>query len=444
VDCRSLQALSRRLVAAVGLLLLGALSASADLSSYLAKPDNAFKWELKRVVEKPQGKVYHLHLVSQVWQGITWEHQLLVFEPQKLEFPNVMGLVISGGRNGEGDAGEGDYDLGFAIAGAAGGRIAILKQVPNQPLFNGLTEDALISYTWVKYLETGDEDWVVNFAMAKAAIRALDCLDAFAQDKWGGKPRGYVVLGASKRGWTTYLTGIAAPQRVVGIAPMVFDILNMPVQIQHQRDFWGAYSEEINDYTEKGLQDMTADERGFRLSWMVDPYNFRDRLTMPKLVILGSNDPYWPTDAVNYYFPALPTPRALLIAPNSGHGLEDRVRVLGSVAAFLRLVAKQQPLPHLTWQWDESREGLVLHVKQDASAPKSVQSRVWVARSPVQDFRPAKWEEAPLPAQGDELTTAIARADGRYTAAYGEAMFKVDSTVLCLSTQPRVIAPTPK
>ncbi len=426
------------LIPAVLAALLPAL-ASADLFSYVAKADDAFKWELKSVVEKPEGKVYDLHLVSQVWQGITWEHQLQVYEPTKVQFPDLMGLLVTGGH-----ADESAQSLGLMIAGLAGCRVAALYHIPNQPLFGGLSEDALISHTWVKYLETGDEDWVLLFPMVKSAIRAMDCLDALAQEKWSAKPRGYLVLGASKRGWTTYLTAIAAPQRVVAIAPMVFDILNLPVQIQHQRDFWGDYSEQIRDYTEKGLHEMGASERGFRLSWMVDPYNFRDRLTMPKLVILGSNDPYWPTDAVNYYWPALPNPKGLLIAPNSGHGLEDRMRVLGSITAFCRLVAKQQPQPALQWQWDESPQGLTLHVTPDASWAKPLQTRMWVARSAIQDFRKSKWEEAPLPAEGDHLLGTVARADGQYTAAYGEIMLKVDSCVLCLSTQPRVMGPTAK
>jgi PhoPQ-activated pathogenicity-related protein len=341
-------------------------------------------------------------------------------------------MITGGGAN------EAEQTLGLMVANMVGARIAVLYHIPNQPLFDGLGEDALISYTWLRYMATGDEDWILNFPMVKATVRAMDCLAAVARDEWGTELAGFLPFGASKRGWTTYLTGIAAPERCVGIAPMVFDILNMPIQIQHQRDFWGDYSPMIGDYTEKGLQQMLDTPRGFRLGWMVDPYTYRDKLTMPKLVVLGSNDPYWPVDAVNYYYPGLPSPRLLLIAPNSGHGLEDRLRVMGSLAAFFALLAEDKPLPRPLWQWDETREGAKLTV---SAKPTPDETRLWVARMDVRDFRQAKWAEQPLPAEGEGFAADVPRADGQYTAAYGELVFQVGGLRLTVSTQPYVLHP---
>jgi PhoPQ-activated pathogenicity-related protein len=418
-------------VVAAGLFLSPV--AQADLFSYVARPDDAYKWELRGTQEKPNGKIHDLHLVSQVWQGITWEHQLQVYEPTEIKYPKVLPLMITGGG-----AGADDQGMGLMIANLIGARIAVLYHIPNQPLFGGLSEDALISYTWMKYMETGDEDWICNFPMTKAVIRAMDCLEVVAREQWGTELEGFMPFGASKRGWTTYLTGIVAPERCIGIAPMVFDILNMPVQIQHQRDFWGSYSPMIDDYTDKGIQHLIDTERGFRLAWMVDPYNFRDRLTMPKLVILGSNDPYWPTDAVNYYYPGLKSPRLLLIDPNSGHGLDDFMRVANSLAAFFTLLADKQPIPQPTWQWDEAADGLKLTVTAD---PKPEETRLWVARMDVRDFRQAKWAEEPLPAEGEAFTAQLARPEGQYLAAYGELVYKVSGMRLTVSTQPYVLHP---
>jgi len=407
-------------------------AAHADLFSYVAKPDDAFKWELRETQEKPNGKVYDLHMVSQVWQGLTWEHQIQVYEPKEVRYPKALPLMITGGG-----AGADDQNMGLMVANLVGARIAVLYHIPNQPLFDGLNEDALISYTWVKYMETGDEDWGCNFPMVKATVRAMDCLDAVAKEQWNTELEGFVPFGASKRGWTTYLTGCVVPERCLGLAPMVFDILTMPVQIQHQREFWGDYSPMIDDYTEKGLQAVFDTDRGFRLSWMVDPYNFRDRLTMPKLVILGSSDPYWPTDAVNFYYPGLPSPKLLLIDPNSGHGLDDFMRLAGSLAGFFTLVADKQPLPSPMWQWDETAEGLKLTV----TGTKPDETRLWVTHNTKRDFRPSKWEEQPLDAEGDAFVAAIPRLEGEYLAAYGELVYKVGAARLTVSTQPYVTHP---
>ena len=55
---------------------------------------------------------------------------------------------------------------------------------------------------------------------------------------------------------------------------------------------------------------------------MVDPYSFRDRLTMPKLLINGTNDRYWTLNALDLYWNELKEPKYVVELPNAGHGLE--------------------------------------------------------------------------------------------------------------------------
>ena len=49
----------------------------------------------------------------------------------------------------------------------------------------------------------------------------------------------FVVSGVSKRGWTTWLAA-AVDERVVGIAPIVFDVLNMEASIRHHFAAYGT------------------------------------------------------------------------------------------------------------------------------------------------------------------------------------------------------------
>lgn len=113
---------------------------------------------------------------------------------------------------------------------------------------------------------------------------------------------------------------------------------------------------------------------------------------MPKLIVLGSNDPYWPVDALSLYWDGLPDPKLALIVPNSGHGLDDRTRVLDSLGAFSHAVAEGTPLPQLEFSFFPEEAGLRVSVRSE-EAP--AEARLWTAESPVRDFRDAHWPAPP-------------------------------------------------
>src|SRR5690606_41540060 len=112
---------------------------------------------------------------------------------------------------------------------------------------------------------------------------------------------------ASKRGWTSWLTA-AVDARVMAVAPMVIDVLNMRAQMDHQRATWGELSDEIQDYAALDLPTRLRTDRGSALLSMVDPFSYRAELTKPKLIMLSTNDRYWPLDALKLYWSELPDP----------------------------------------------------------------------------------------------------------------------------------------
>src|SRR5690606_14304529 len=120
--------------------------------------------------------------------------------------------------------------------------VAVLRQVPFQPIFER-REDALIAYTFDQYLRTGDGEWPLLLPMVKSATRAMDAVQDIVKKRWSASPESFTVAGASKRGWTAWLTAATDP-RVMAVAPMVIDVLNMRAQMDHQRATWGEFSEE--------------------------------------------------------------------------------------------------------------------------------------------------------------------------------------------------------
>src|SRR5690606_3629756 len=102
------------------------------------------------------------------------------------------------------------------------------------------------------------------------------------------------------------------------------------------------------DYQEQDLPRLLRTPAGDALLDLVDPWRHREQLAQPKLVILSTNDPYWPVDSAALYFDGLKAPRNLLYLPNNPHTPTDFNRLLSGIVALQRSVAGGEPLPAVT------------------------------------------------------------------------------------------------
>jgi len=420
------------------LLLIGACAsrAGATLSSYVARPQPEYGWTKSGEAQVGAVKVVTLKVRSQVWRGLPWDHTVQIYVPAAMKHPKTALLLITGGEPGITETA-----LGATLAPRLEAPLAVVYNTPNQPLFDGKKEDDLIAHTFEEYLKSGDSSWPLLFPMVRGATAAMDAIQDYSKKELPAPVEGFVVTGASKRGWTTWLTA-AADKRVTGIAPMVFDNLNFNAQMPRQLELWGKYSEQIDDYSRRGLQQKMSSREGKQLVSMVDPWYYRKQLKMPKLIINGANDRYWSTDSTRIYWDELKGEKSLLSVPNAGHGLEDRVRILNSMTAFFHSVASGRPMPRLK-QKLAAKDGKVrVAVKTDF---KPLEVRVWVARAPDLDFRPVKWEATPVPLRdgGKEyfLELPAAAAGGR--AVFAEAEYEQDGRRFTLSTPTTVYGKRP-
>lgn len=408
---------------------------TAPLAAYVQRADDSFAWSVRHEAELNDARVAELRLVSQTWQGTPWKHRVFVLRPKELRAPEQALLFITGGawrpRYDEppgAPSWPGQLQLAAAGANQAGVCLVLVEQIPFQPMFGNLREDALIAYSFAQWLATGHDDWPLLFPMVKSAVRAMDAAQAFLAERWEVPVKRFAVTGASKRGWTTWLTGAVDP-RVNAIAPMVIDVLNIERQMPHQLATWGRYSEQIADYTARGLPDLADTAQGRRLLAMVDPWSYRKSLTMPKLLLMGTNDRYWPIDAANLYWDDLAGVKHLCYVPNNGHGLADLPRIVGAVSALARHASGERALPRFSWRWADTAAGAQLTVFA-REAPLAV--RLWSATSPDRDFRPSKWaasdiEPGPTVRTGDVETpswrVAIPRPASGWRAMFGEVEF---------------------
>lgn len=419
---------------------------SGALASYVARPDKSLAWH--EVDSGMVGNVQYAEylLTSQTWRGIEWKHQLFVLRPQNMVRDERHALLfVHGGRwkpEYEGERGRTQLPseaLLFArLAESIGAPVGVLRQVPFAPMFDR-TEDALIAYTFDQYLKTRESDWPLLLPMVKSTVRAMDAMQGIVKERWGASIEQFTVSGASKRGWTAWLTA-AVDKRVMAVAPMVIDVLNMRAQMDHQRETWGEVSDEIRDYAALNLPERLKTERGRELLAMVDPYSYRQQLTRPKMILLSTNDPYWPLDALNLYWSQLPAPKHVLYVPNQGHGLRDAERVIGSVSAVHRYAAAGKPMPETAWSFASAPGELKIHVKADREARKVL---VWSAQSPTQDFREAKWTGRQCTKEADGYACSAARGADGYTAVFAETSFQ-DEGKLPFSTTTTICIAGPK
>jgi PhoPQ-activated pathogenicity-related protein len=396
------------------------------LDDYIARAEPHYQW--KKISENggKQNKVTTLTLTSQTWKGRDWTHRVEIIEPQKNDFPDTALVLASYGLPLESLAAQ-------LLARQAGATVINVENVPNQPLFDK-REDALIAYTFQKYLDTGDKTWPLLLPMTKSVIAAMDAVQEYSAKSLEKPFEKFVVCGASKRGWTSWLVAAADsklhPKRVIGIVPLVYNNLNIPMQLPHQLESWGEYSAMIGAYKMLDLKTLPDSRLGKELLAIVDPFSYRERFVMPMLLINGTNDPYWTPDATQFYLSRLPrrifTP--LYWAPNSGHDLaNDFPDVMSTAAAFFRLVAAQQQIPFMMIYSTGTPQGdlKIFTVRFAPAEQRKKELRFWTAVSPTRDFRNAKWETIPAKSNAIEYFCALPAQDKQeqYRAVFAEAIF---------------------
>jgi PhoPQ-activated pathogenicity-related protein len=366
-------------------------SMDTALDRYVATPDSAYSWKTAAITEVPGGKAAAIDMTSQSWlttnevNRTVWRHWLVIVRPSEVETTTAL-LFIGGGSNRDATPPTPTREM-VRIATATRSVVAELKMVPNQPLVFGndgreRVEDDLIAYTWDKYLRTGDERWPARLPMTKAAVRAMDTVTAWTSSPEGGGKamERFVVAGGSKRGWTTWTTAIV-DKRVAAICPIVIDVLNMSPSMVHHFQAYGFFAPAVGNYTEQGIMNWLGTPEMDALQKIEDPYFYRSRLTLPKLIMNGCGDQFFLPDSSRFYFDQLPGTKYLRYVPNADHSLKgsDAYETLG---AWQWATMRGTTLPRFSWSRQD--DGTVAVVVDNH--PKAV--KLWQANNPgARDFR---------------------------------------------------------
>jgi PhoPQ-activated pathogenicity-related protein len=401
------------------------------LDRYVQAPDTNYSFRLASTVREAGCTSYMIDLTSQAWLTTNevnrpvWQHWLTIVKPDTVTSSTAL-LMIGGGSHRTNPPSKADASIS-TIATSTKTVVAELRNVPNQPLIfagetKGRTEDSLIAYTWDKFLRTRDEKWPARLPMTKAAVRALDTITAFCASDEGGKIKvdKFFVAGGSKRGWTTWTTA-AVDKRVVAIAPIVIDLLNIQPSFHHHFEVYGFYAPAVGDYTHAGIMDWDGTPEYRALMKIEEPYEYRDRLTLPKFIINASGDQFFVPDSAQFYFKDLAGVKYLRYVPNADHSLKNS-DALTSLLACYTAVLKDTKLPQFSWTLEEDGS---IRVKA-TDKPESV--KLWQATNPdARDFRLQTigpvWKSMDLKDENGAYIAKVEKPEKGWTAFFAELTY---------------------
>mmetsp|Transcript_23111 Transcript_23111/g.32621 ORF Transcript_23111/g.32621 Transcript_23111/m.32621 type:complete len:520 (-) Transcript_23111:242-1801(-) len=346
-------------------LLVGVAGATA-LDDYVSAPDPNYSWRDTGANFKTVfgGTAHVLNVTSQRWldtskaygpDGDLWTHQVVVIVPKKLKVQNLGMTYLTGNCNKNPSvptATDEDILVVDTVAATTGVIGIVVFQLPNCPIVypsdpskRGRTEDAMIAWAWHEFLQDKDATWLPRLPMTKAAMQCMKAVTEFTAQQKLAALDGFVVAGASKRGWTTWTVGaVTCPScvKILGIAPLVPIVPSLIKEMHRMWQAYGGWTFAFSDYMDVNLTAHVDDPVFKEALQVIDPMYYYDRLErLPKLAVLSSDDEFMMMDWTNIWYDEMKGETHLLIAPNSEHSLATGIpEVLNTLSTFVSSIAQ--------------------------------------------------------------------------------------------------------
>lgn len=369
---------------------------ATPLDDYVNTPDDHYGWSVQNSHSTSWYSVYFLKLDSQKWKTEQevdkpiWSHSITIVIPATVKSSTAI-FTIYAGQTDTMDPPPATYLIQAALA--LDTIVCEINFIPFQPLkfvdeFDsrykkiGRREDALVAYTWDKFLRTGDSSWPLRLPMTKAIVRGMDAIQEFCSSML---PLNHVVddfilIGTSKRGWTAWTTA-AVDNRVRALIPVVMDLFNLRAAMIRHYEAYGTWSFALKDYMDIDLHSRWHSERFNELMKIEEPYEYRDRFVMPKLIVNATGDEFFLPDSSQLYLHDLPGDTHLFYVANTGHSLDDG-DYLYPILAYIHHILHNKPLPKINWKLTEEN---ILEIN---CSSKPVNMHLWQAHnSNARDFR---------------------------------------------------------
>jgi len=327
--------------------------------------------------------VEHWRFYSQRWPihedstipSTKWAHKLFLYIPDNIKYRQAL-LYVNGGliynKDGNIDWKYSYEKLNFTnIAYVNSAIVADLQHVPNQYLMiNGTpkAEDVFIAYTYKRFIETNNPYILGHLPMAKSIIRAMDAIELLSCDRVD--LNGFVLVGASKRGWAVWLAAIE-DARVKAIIPIVSDLLNTQKVMMHIcNEVYKACPPSFDPYKAEGIDKLIGSSDFNRIMQIEDPLQYisdaKYKVRMQKLdkyIINASGDDFFVPDSSHFYFDQLPGRKHIRYLPNAMHSLTGNSisdalgndkKVEEGIDNYFHYVLNSTSLPGIEYKFDNN------------------------------------------------------------------------------------------
>lgn len=250
----------------------------------------------------------------------------------------------------------------------------------------------MIAWAWHQFLETGDPEWLPRLPMVKAAMAAMRSVQEYTKQAGIADIDGWVVSGASKRGWTTWMVGaVNCPTcpNIDAIAPIVPIVPNLQVGVHHMWRAFGGFTFAFNDYTDVNFTTRIDDPATAGLFKIVDPINYVDRLArLPKTILVSSGDEFMMFEWTQNWKDTFKGETHVYIADNAEHSYATGIRgLLRTLTSFSNSVFLNGTRPKFDYQLDTENGTISVQVPQDQELVKVVLRHANTLSDERRDFR---------------------------------------------------------
>ena len=165
-----------------------------------------------------------------------------------------------------------------------------------------------------------------------------------------------------------------------------------------------------------------------------DPYQYRERLTMPKYLVSSTGDQFFLPDDSQFYFSDLPGEKYVRYVPNTDHSMASP-NAFANLLVWFNGVTQNYPRPRFYWDMDRSLGTMLVRALDTPT-----QALLWQATNPqTRDFRlqtigPA-WTSTPLHGENGIYTVSMAQPVQGWTGFFVELDFPGPGGPLVFTTE---------